>query len=257
MKILSAMKRKLSVLSVILCLMATAQKAGASEYVSNLSNMWTEGGIGDIHGLFPGGTPYGTDTARFTTGVGSFSINSITLEFEFDSGYPAGLAAPQWITIQLFEGGSLLGNFGNSAVDPRSTQWPQSLNPVAYTQFIHFSPLQPITLNPLTQYSFVAGIPANSPVSAALLFTRSSAYTASGGWLMGATTTGNPFASGEYLVMAVDATPVPEPNTAALILGGFIVLIRGRSSWRNNQTGYTEPRDCVSVELRSLLARGR
>ena len=236
------MKRKLSVLSVILCLMAAAQKAGASEYVGNLSNMWTEGGIGDIHGLFPGGTPYGTDTVRFTTGVGSFSINSITLEFESDSGYPAGLAAPQWITIQLFQGGSLLGNFGNSVVDPRSTQWPHSLNPVAYTQFIDFSPLQPITLNPLTQYSIVAGMPANSPVSAALLFTRSSAYTASGGWLMGETTTGNPFASGEYLVMALDATPVPEPNTPALLLGGFIVLIGGRSSWRKSRTEELTPK---------------
>jgi hypothetical protein len=216
--------------------MATGLKAEAIEYVSNLGSLWTEGGIGDIHGLFPGGSPYGNDTAGFSTGVGGFAVNSITFEFEFDSGYPAGLAAPQWVAIQLFQGGSLLGTFGNPVVDPRPTQWPQSSNPGAYTQFINFSPLQPIFLNPFAQYSIVAGMPANSPVSAALLFTKSSVYTASGGWMMGATTTGNPYALGEYLVMAVDASPVPEPNTAALLLVGFIVLIVCRGSWRKSLT---------------------
>jgi hypothetical protein len=34
------------------------------EYVSNLGDLWTEGGIGDIHALFPGGTPYGTESER-------------------------------------------------------------------------------------------------------------------------------------------------------------------------------------------------
>jgi hypothetical protein len=226
------MKKRLLILPVVLYLAASHQPAQATVYVSNLGDLWTQGGIGDIHGLFAGGTPYGSDTARFTTGAGSYSLNAITLEFEFDSGYPAGAAAPQWVSIQLFQGSSLLGSFGNPRVDPTPTQWPQSSNPSAYTQFIDFSPLELITLNPLTEYSIVASMPANSPVVAALLFTRSSAYDSVEGWAMGTTTTGNPYAVGERLVMAVEASLVPEPNTAALTLGGFLVLMGGWKSLR-------------------------
>jgi hypothetical protein len=239
-----SIKKMLWVLPIALFLAVSSEKAEATLYVSNLGNLWTRGGIGDIHGLFPGGIPYGSDTASFTTGPGSFALNAVTLEFEFDSTYPAGLTAPLWLSIQLFQGNSLLGGLGHPAADPMPTQWPQSSNPNAYTQFIDFSPLQPITLNPLTQYSIVANMPSNSPVSAALLFTQpgDSAYNSVAGWIQGPTTSGDFAAFGEYLMMAVDASPVPEPNAVTLALVGSMVLI-GR--WKFLSQGRKESLDVL------------
>jgi len=224
-------------------------QAKATVFVSNLDDLWTSGGIGDIHALFPGGTPYGTDTARFTTGSGnSFLLNTITLEFD------AVAPSQQWanINIQLYRqtGNLLLGSFGNPIVNSKPTQWPAS------TTFIDFSPLTAITLSPSSQYYIVASVPAGSPTSAALLFTKSSVYTTPSDWLMGATTAGNPFASGEYLVMAVGATPVPEPNTKALLLiGGLMVQIGCRLfRWPNQSpepTTVGASRSAVAVRVAS------
>ncbi len=42
---------------------------------------------------------------------------------------------------------------------------------------------------------------------------------------MGATSAGNPYANGEYLVMAVQASEIPEPNAATLFtIGGFLLM---------------------------------
>lgn len=217
-------------LAILFSLTVAIHQANATPTLSNLGDPWTEGGIGDIHALFPGGTPYGTDAANFGTGAGSFSVNAITLEFEFDSSYPAGASAPQALNIQLFQqtGGSstLVGSFGNPTADSQSTQWPKSSNPNAYTAYYDFSALGSIRLNPFSQYSLLISDPATSSVDAALLFTRSSAYTTTAGWTMGLTTAGDPYAAGEYIVMAVDATPVPDgANTAVLLAGGFVLLI--------------------------------
>jgi hypothetical protein len=195
--------------------------------VSNLGHAWTQPGIGDIHALFPGGTPYGTDTAYFTTGSGNFLVNAITLEFEDDSSYAAGTSAPQWVSLQLFQqtggGNVLLGTFGNPVADPMATPWPESANPNAYTAYFDFSSLEPVYLNPFSQYSVIVSMPANSPVSAALLFTKSS-YTSPVGWTMHPTTSGNSYADGEYLVMALEATLVPEPGSIVILVSGIIIL---------------------------------
>src|ERR1039457_5608735 len=147
--------------------------------VSNLGHAWTQPGIGAIQGLFRGGTPYGSDTAYFTTGAGNFSVDAITLEFFFDPSITSP-SAPQWVSIQLFQqtGGEnvLLGTFGNPVVDPTPTPWPESANPRDYTTYYDFSSLEPINVNPFSQYSVVLSMPTNSPVDAALLFTISS-YT--------------------------------------------------------------------------------
>lgn len=223
-------KRQFLLLAILLSLAVASHEANATPTLGNLGDPWTEGGIGDIHALFPGGTPYGTDAANFGTGAGSFSVSAVTLEFEFDSSYPAGASSPQALDIQLFQqtGGSstLVGSFGNPTADSQSTQWPKSSNPNAYTAYYDFSALGSIRLNPFSQYSLLISDPATSSVDAALLFTRSSAYTTTAGWTMGLTTAGDPYAAGEYLVMAVDATPVPDAaNTAVLFAGGFMLLI--------------------------------
>jgi len=135
-------------LAVIFFAGVIEQKATAVPLVSNLADLWTEGGIGDIHGLFPGGTPYGSDTARFETGTGgNFALNSVMLEFEVSRGAPVG----EWnnVDVQLYQGSLLLGNLGNPVIDPTPTQWPQSSSAGgAYTTFIDFSPFVNITLAP-------------------------------------------------------------------------------------------------------------
>ena len=192
--------------------------------VSNLGHAWTQPGIGAINGLFRGGIPYGTDTAYFTTGAGNFSVDAITLEFEGESSYPLLISAPQWVSIQLFQqtGGEnvLLGTFGNPVVDSTPTPWPEWANPRDYYDF---SSLEPINVNPFSQYSVVVSMPTNSPVDAALLFTISS-YTSPVGWTMSPTTSGDPSSAGLYLVMAVEATSIPEPDSIVILVGGFIIL---------------------------------
>jgi hypothetical protein len=221
------MKSAFLVAGVLFWLAIFNQEVEAIPYVSNLGDEWTKGGIGDIEALFPGGAHTGSDTANFTTGAGNFSLNTITLEFENDYSYPAGVAAPQWVNIQLFQkvgnANIFLGSFGNPAVDSVPTQWPQSPNSRAYTVFIDFSPLMQINLNPFSQYSIVVSMPSNSPVDAALMFATSSAYTSPAGWTMRPTTSGA--GSGEYLVMAVDATPIPDQSsTAVLLISGLTGL---------------------------------
>ena len=194
--------------------------------VSNLGHAWTQPGIDAIQGLFRGGTPYGSDTAYFTTGAGNFSVDAITLEFFFDP-FITSPSAPQWVSIQLFQqtGGEnvLLGTFGNPVVDPTPTPWPESANPRDYTTYYDFSSLEPINVNPFSQYSVVVSMPANSPVDAALLLTISS-YTSPVGWTMSPTTSGDPTSAGLYLVMAVEATSVPEPDSIVILVSGFIIV---------------------------------
>ena len=224
------------VLLVLLALVAIKQSAEAIPMVSNLGYQFTPNqGIGDIEGVFRGGAHYGSYSAHFTTGAGNnYSINTITLEFEYDASYPAGLSAQQYLNVQLFKNvGStsiLLGSFGNPVVNPLATQWPQSSHPRAYTTFIDFSPLAQMLLNPSSQYSVVLSMPSSSPTDAALMFAKSSAYnTSPAGWTMGLVTSGNTYANSEYLIMAVDATAIPDQSNSALLLfGGFMSLVGAR-----------------------------
>lgn len=216
---------------IIFSISAVGSRSRANTELSNLSDVWPIAGtIGDIHGLFRGDQYYGNDTVHFTTGAGNFLMNGITLEFENDSGYPDGVAAPQWVSIQLYQqiGGAniLLGSFGNPVADPTPTQWPKSSHPGAYTTFYDFSALNQINLAGLSQYSLVLSMPANSPVDAALMFTRGG-YTSSDGWTMGGTLSGNPSAFGEDLKIAVNATRVPDETHTVTLLGVGIVCLAG------------------------------
>ena len=201
MKVAFSGKQTLLTLAGIFSLAVLNSKVEASPYVSNLGNVWTNGGIGDIHALFPRGTPNGTDTAHFTTGAGNLLLNGVTFEFEYSSSYPAGNSAQQWVNIQLFKQSGtssiLVSSFGNPVQFSNSTptQWLQSSNPGSYTAFIDFSSIGQINLNPFSQYSVVLSDPANSPADVALMFAKSSAYTSAAGWTMSATTSGNSYAS--------------------------------------------------------------
>lgn len=196
--------RRFLILITTLWLIVSGGKSEGTVYVSNLDNVWTQGGIGDIHGLFPGGNPYGTITTGFTTGSGSaFLINSITLEIA--SVGPSSLWG--YLDIQLYQqnGNILLGSFGNPLSNARPTQWPW------YTTFVDFSLLASVSLKPITQYSVVLSVATNRPVGVPLLFTSPSTswiYSTPTDWSMLPTVYGNPSAFMESLVFAVDATPM-------------------------------------------------
>jgi hypothetical protein len=208
-------KRFSSPVAGILLFLFAVTKSHATFYVSNLDNVFSGGGIGDIHGLFQGGAYYGTDTAHFDTGTGNYTLNFITLEFYSGS---------QYVTAQLLQNGNILATLGNPQVNAKQTQWP------AYTKFINFYPTTPVQLSPLASYDILLSNPAGSGGDAALLFSLSSAFASSAGWTMSPTTSGNPSAFGQYLKLAVDATPVPEPSATILLIGATAIsfIIRGR-----------------------------
>jgi hypothetical protein len=225
-------QHKFLIPAVVTMLAALCQTAQATPYVSNLGDVWPEAGtIGDIHGLFRGGTPYGSDTATFTTGAGQFSLNFISLEFQYSSSNTGGLTAQNYVSVLLYAhvggGNVLIGTLGNPVADSAPTQWPQSSFPRNYTTFVDFSPLSQISLNPFTQYSVVISMPSTSPVDAALMFTRSADYISQSGWTMGETVTGNPFIFGEHLKIAVDARAVPDQSNTAGLLGCALILLFG------------------------------
>jgi hypothetical protein len=155
------------------------------------------------------------------------------MEFESDAAYPAGNSPPVQLEVQLFHetpsGNVLIGNLGNPVVNPKRTPWPPSPHN-AYTTFWDFTPVLGINLNPSSKYSLVLSMPASSPVDAAVLFAMDSSYTSRRGWTMSPTTSASPYEQGEYLVMAVNASVIPEPDLAVLLSCGFIVLWGGKAS---------------------------
>ena len=243
--------RPLSGAVAILFLATVPLKVSATVYVSNLGDVWQGGGIGDIESLSPGGTYAGS----VSTGAGAFHLNFVSLEF-FDS-------TPQvWnnVVVQLYQQVgfqvNLVGNLGNPLADPTATQWPQSSassNGGSYTTYVDFSPIAPITLassstSPAANYYVTVSGPPNGPSGgvAALMFTLpGSTYTTPTDWLMGQSFTGTfdgttvsgvPFGGGSSypLKFAVDATLIPEPGAACVIifgLGVFAIDKKRRVSW--------------------------
>lgn len=225
------MRAHLLIFVVIPLLVANGSRVSADVYVSNLGNRFfpdSPGIIGDIHDLVPGGDPF---VARFTTGAGSFTMNSVTLEF---LSLPQGFVPQSWtnINIRLYEDvgnqSILLGDFGSPTVNLTPTQWPQlSTNTRIYTTYIDFHPSAQISLQSFSQYRVSASDPSSSSSAAGLLFTGSPHFITPTDWKMSSTLTTDPFAKGGFLKLAVDATVVPEPSCVSLALLGCAVLIMG------------------------------
>jgi len=221
-------------LACVLSLVLGSGNVHGNQYISNLGNLWTNGGIGDIHDL---GLNSGAQfIARFSTGAGSYQLSAVTLEF-------LTLSAPSWptqswnnISLRLYQQpGDFLGQLWNPVVSPTPTQWPQSVNPNAYTSYIDFRTIEPISLKPFTEYLVVANASSQPGVWASLLFTQSDNSTTPTDWQMGPTSTvpENPYAAGEFLKFAVDATLVPEPYPSSMaVLACAAFALRTLSKWR-------------------------
>jgi hypothetical protein len=136
----------------------------------------------------------------------------------------------------------LLGRLGTPEVNPKPTQWPSSVDPVVYTAYVDFRPAGSLVLQPSSQYSVMVN-DSDSWHNAALLFTRLPGYTSAFDWRMDATSSSNPFADGEFLKLAVNASLVPEPSAWAVALCGFtlmgvVAMSRGgRQKMQSERTG--------------------
>lgn len=213
---------KISRLTGTLALVAGATNLGATQFISNLGNIW-DNGIGDIQTIAPGQTY----ASSFATGPAcSFVLNSVTVEF-LTWGDPSYLppSPAQGFHLQLYEplgffSLKLIGELGDPTLNPQPTQWP------AYTAFFDYTPLTEITLDPSATYALAASQAPNGTDGPLLLFTYHQSDTLDG-WELLTTSQGTFDGStvqvlGSFfrynLVMAVEATPVPEPAAASLLL---------------------------------------
>lgn len=210
--------KKLSLfLLAVLAISSGTPKLCATEFISNLGNLWPNQGIGPCASLLPGN---GGEAGYFSTGAGVFTLNSITLEFlvapDYGEWNSVDLLLYQQVRSAPYPQYSLVANLNSPAVDGRPTQWPPGTFPNMYTLCIDFHPVEQVGLEPFTTYMFTATVPASSSVIADVLLTESTAYVAATGWQM---TLPNP----ANLMFAVDATVVPEPNVLALTLLGCLL----------------------------------
>jgi hypothetical protein len=230
--------------AIILGIGSGLTRIWAAEYLSNLDNPWIDPGnptchcsIGDIHGLISGYDPY---QVQFFTGARSvetdvpglhtvetvaigtnlvsvtgFELNSVTFEFIYGHDQPWSNA-----NVKIYQGiadqRQLLGQLGNPAVNPKPTQWPESVNPRFCTTHVDYFPLTEIILQPSSEYSLVL-TEAGSP-SLGLLFSLSSDFVTTTDWRMGVTTTHNPWAAGEFLKVGIDATAILKTNSPNVAL---------------------------------------
>src|SRR3974390_1156754 len=221
-------KRTLIRFSTIL-LFLSCPLSRSDEYLSNLGDLWPDPtGIGDIHVLFYFYAPF---VVHFLTGsalndpryakvrianpvlpttnhitIQQFQLDSVTFEFQ------GGIVQP-WsnITMQVCQqvgsNGVPLGNLGNPSLNPTRTQWP------GFSSFIDFHPLTNIVLESSSEYFVSLSVPYNYPADFAMLFTWSTDYVTLTDWRMGETTTHDPWAAGEYLMFAVNATAIVATNS--------------------------------------------
>lgn len=209
--------------------------------ISNLSQLWTEGGAGDFETVIPG-SGYGF---AFTTGSSPYALDTVTLE---------ELGGPGTVQVELLasQGGTFspVEQLGNPTIDPRQTQWP------TLTSFIDYSPITPFTLSPDTSYIVAAYEPVNGDDNTALTFNAND-YTVSADWSVygaiptlfyhgssppdtvspGTVGTGWRRYQPYGLMVEIDATPVPEPGMGKLIFAslGTLGLYRLLRSSENRQ----------------------
>jgi hypothetical protein len=172
----------------------------ATLYFSNLTNHFDDGGIGDIETLFP--AEYYI-LVSFTTGAGSYSLNSVVLEVLM-----TGYGPNSWTNIDadLYQ---IIGNqplpivpLGQPTTNSIPTEWPQS------TAYFDYHPNWQTTLQPFTQYQIALRVPAENPSPVGLLFCVVTNYASLAGWQIGPTTgdASGIVLRGLFLKLAVDAS---------------------------------------------------
>jgi hypothetical protein len=208
---------------VFLSFAAVINNAWPEEYLSNLGDLWpdpTGVSMGDFETLVYPYTPFvvqfftgsGTNEAKQVVGgtnsptVQAFELTSVTFEFWGAVPQPWGGLTVEVSQVLSSNQSIVLGDLGNQSVNPTPTQWP------GYTTFFDFHPLTNIVLQPSTEYAVSLNVPYGSPPELALLFTYSPVFFTPTDWQMGATLTGVPLNSTEYLKIAIGADAILSTN---------------------------------------------
>ncbi len=164
-------------------------------------------GIGDINTILPG-KGFGVG---FTLGATSYSVSSLTLEFNGNSlpapglniqilsfGQPGSVPAPGVPLVPY-------GQLANPTLSSQPTLWPGS------TTFVNFTPTSQIILQPNTSYVIAAWEDGTGNDDNALLFGYSASYTYGGD------------------VQLPRGGPAPQYT-----LGPFVLTLPGQTPYPNN-----------------------
>jgi len=216
---------------------AQAQDIASQAMISNLDQIWTQGGMGNFETVIPG-HGYGF---MFKTDATPYLLNTVTFEM-LNGGNPATLDIQLYTLEGSFPSTNpnfvSAGQLGDPTIDSRPTQWPGS------TSFVDFTPITPITLAPDTDYLIGVIEPANGDDNNALTFNFNYTYTFSGDWssfIVPYWSYGPPLgpppapqgwkidSSNGSLMLEVNATPAPEPGVSMLFLFGCALF--GVAGW--------------------------
>lgn len=211
-------------------LLANGSNLSAAVYLSNLTNRFSDGGLGPIESIPPDWRPA---TARFTTGSAAFRVNSVTLEFSVGIGNFSWTNATVRISQARGNEIILLGSLKNPTVNPLPTQWPapSAQFPGLYTTFIDFHPVKDMILQEWSTYIVEISASPISSTGLGLIASSSSNYMSLGCWQMGPSSHpfGGPFFGQPqfFLKLAVDADGVPQP-WGYIVPRGITAFERGR-----------------------------
>src|SRR5690348_15885577 len=225
--------------STVICLTAGLVQVGAEQYLSNLGNRFVdpanptmppENEIGDDQALISAYQPFAVQfftgsglvkwdnvriysgSATNLAGVKLFELSAVT--FEFFGGH-----SQVWsnVNVQLYhqvgKQSVLVADLGNPSVNPTPTEWPESVKSNFCTAYVDFHPLKEVLLQPSSEYWAVLTVADYVWPRFAALFSLSSKFVTSTDWRMGITTSHDPWAAGEFLKFAADATPILETNS--------------------------------------------
>jgi len=202
--------------------------------VSNLDQLWAEGGVGEFHGVFADPTwgPY--PAGIFRTGPDWYQLASIRLEHGVAGVPPISdglrLTILPWSPGAPTPGSPALAELAFAGISGVPTHYP------GFTQYADYSSLSPVVLEPDTAYWLGAFLTPGAP-DATLMFVRSFAESGLPGWSIldlspGGTVGGDGRIQwhvaggygGDILKFEVLGAVVPEPSSWLLLTFGLAGL---------------------------------
>lgn len=220
--------------SVLALGLGTLVVHGSEVLLSNLNEPWTDGGVGDFRGVFPGGISEPFPSAAFRTGPAAAHLEVVRLEH--------GVAAVPPITdsmvLRLYKfptGGLPQGIVPETAqLRLKQVSSDPTLDP-GFTKYADYVAASSLFLEPNTSYLLGTSLPIGAD-DATLRFVHFTAGNGTPGWSI------EPFAaggtmqeSGEIwwdmglspvgLKFELRGTVIPEPKPAQILAAGLAGLL--------------------------------